>query len=461
MQNFLTIDRIEPQKRSQLERTKDYKEIYELLQKNDMKEQASRCIQCGNPFCHNKCPLHNLIPFWLKAVGSKCDMDLAFALSNETNPFPEITGRVCPQERLCEGDCSLSDGYKAVTIGAIEIAISEDGIRNGLKPRFAQKKVGKSVAVIGSGPASIATATYLLRAGVDVSMYEKQNRAGGLLTYGIPGFKIEKEIVARRIEWLKEAGMELKTGIKIGEDISFSELTNLHNAIFLGIGAEQSNKANIINENAKGTITAIDFLRNIQKKQFKENFDNSIDVANKNVAVIGGGDTAMDCLRTAIREGAKSVTCLYRRDKFNMPGSKKEFKNALDEGATFVYNAVPKDIIINSEGSVIGINMQKTIMSNATIGGRQSVEIVKGGDFKVDADVVIFALGFSPDNPMFLSENGIEVNNRGVIVVDSKHRTSKAGVYAGGDCARGTALVVNAAADGKAAALQILRDLSL
>ncbi|MDR1460942.1 MAG: glutamate synthase subunit beta [Campylobacteraceae bacterium] len=461
MQNFLTIERMEPQKRSQLERTKDYKEIYELLPKNDMKEQASRCIQCGDPFCHNKCPLHNLIPFWLRAIGGKYDINLAFALSNETNPFPEITGRVCPQDRLCEGDCSLNDGHKAVTIGAIEVAISENGIRNGLKPKFSQKKVGKSVAVVGSGPASIAAATYLLRAGVDVTMYEKQNRAGGLLTYGIPGFKIEKEIVARRIGWLKEAGMELRTNTKIGEDISFSELVNLHNAVFLGMGAEQSNRANIVNENAKGTIMAIDFLRNIQKKQFKEDFDTSIDVANKNVVVIGGGDTAMDCLRTAVREGARSVTCLYRRDKFNMPGSKKEFKNALDEGVIFVYNVVPKDIVINNEGSVIGINMQKTIMSNKTVDGRQSVEIVKGGDFKVDADIIIFALGFSPSNPTFLSENGIEVNSRGVIVVDNKCRTSKTGVYAGGDCTRGAALVINAAADGKAAALQILHDLSL
>jgi glutamate synthase (NADPH/NADH) small chain len=461
MQNFLTIERIEPQKRSQLERTKDYKEIYELLSKDDMKEQASRCIQCGDPFCHNKCPLHNVIPFWLKAVGGKCDIDLAFALSNETNPYPEITGRVCPQERLCEGDCSLNDGHGAIAIGAIEIAISENGIRNGLKPKFAQKKVGKSVAIVGSGPASIAAATYLLRAGVDVNMYEKQNRAGGLLTYGIPGFKIEKEIVTRRIEWLTEAGMKLKTNINIGEDISFSELVNSHNAVFLGIGAEQSNRANIANENAKGTIMAIDFLRNIQKKQFKESFDVSVDTANKNVVVIGGGDTAMDCLRTAVREGAKSVTCLYRRDKFNMPGSKKEFKNALDEGVIFVYNVAPKDIIVNSEGNVIGINMQKTIMSNRTADGRQSVEIVKGGDFKVDADIVIFALGFSPSNPTFLSENGIEVNNRGAIITDSKYRTSKSGVYAGGDCMRGAALVVNAAADGKAAALQILLDLSL
>ncbi|MDR0666910.1 MAG: glutamate synthase subunit beta [Campylobacteraceae bacterium] len=461
MQEFLTIERAEIKKRSAAERTKDFKEIYELLSKDDIQEQASRCIQCGDPFCHNKCPLHNFIPFWLKAIGARADIRTAFALSNESNPFPEITGRVCPQDRLCEGDCSLNDGHGAITIGAIETAISENGFRNGLKPLFATKKTDKSVAVVGSGPASISAATYLLRAGVRVVMYEKQNRAGGLLTYGIPGFKIEKEIVARRVNWLIEAGLELKTGVEVGRHISFSDLVNSHNAIFLGIGAELPNRANISNENANGTIMAVDFLRNIQKKQFKEELDADIDVSNKNVVVVGGGDTAMDCLRSSIREHAKSVTCLYRRDKFNMPGSKKEFKNALDEGVNFVYNAAPHDIIVNSEGNVIGLNMQKTIMGDKNALGRQSVEIVKGSDFKIDADIVIFALGFTPNIPTFLAENGIDVNSRGVIATDNAYRTSKAGVYAGGDCMRGAALVVTAAADGKMAAAQILKDLSL
>ncbi|MDR2635768.1 MAG: glutamate synthase subunit beta [Campylobacteraceae bacterium] len=461
MQEFLTIERTEIKKRSVDERTKDFKEIYELLSKDDITEQASRCIQCGDPFCHNKCPLHNFIPFWLKAIGTRTDIKTAFALSNESNPFPEITGRVCPQDRLCEGDCSLNDGYGAVTIGAIETAISENGFRNGLKPLFAAKKTDKSVAIVGSGPASISAATYLLRAGVKVVMYEKRSRAGGLLTYGIPGFKIEKEIIARRINWLVEAGMELQTGIEVGKDIPFANLINSHNAVFLGMGAELPNRANINNENANGTIMAVDFLRNIQKKQFKEEIDTDIDVFNKNVVVVGGGDTAMDCLRSSIRENAKSVTCLYRRDKFNMPGSKKEFKNALDEGVNFIYNAAPRDVIVNSEGNVIGLNMQKTIMSDKNATGRQSVEIVKGSDFKIDADVVIFALGFTPSIPAFLAENGIDVNNRGAIATDNAYRTSKAGVYAGGDCMRGAALVVTAAADGKMAALQILKDLSL
>ncbi|MDR1007905.1 MAG: glutamate synthase subunit beta [Campylobacteraceae bacterium] len=461
MQEFLTVERAEIKKRSVTERTKDFREIYELLSKDDTKEQASRCIQCGDPFCHNKCPLHNFIPFWLKAIGARADIRTAFALSNESNPFPEITGRVCPQDRLCEGDCSLNDGHGAITIGAIETAISENGFRNGLKPLFASKKIDKSVAIVGSGPASISAATYLLRAGVQVVMYEKQNRAGGLLTYGIPGFKIEKDIVARRINWLIEAGLELKTGVEIGKDIPFSNLTNSHNAVFLGMGAELPNRANISNENANGTIMAVDFLRNIQKKQFKEELDTDIDVFNKNVVVVGGGDTAMDCLRSSIRENAKSVTCLYRRDKFNMPGSKKEFKNALDEGVNFVYNVAPHDVIVNSEGNVIGLNMQKTIISDKNTLGRQSVDIVKGSDFKIDADVVVFALGFTPNIPTFLAENGIDVNSRGAIATDSCYHTSKAGIYAGGDCMRGAALVVTAAADGKMAAMQILKDLSL
>jgi glutamate synthase (NADPH/NADH) small chain len=459
MQEFLKITRSEPGKREAGERVRDYREIYELLGSDEMREQSSRCIQCGDPFCHSKCPLHNLIPFWLRALGEKDDLDLAFALSNETNPFPEITGRVCPQERLCEGDCSLSDGHGAITIGSIELAISERGFAKGLKPKFAPLNSGKSVAVVGSGPASIAAATYLMRSGVKVTMYEKQSRAGGLLTYGIPGFKIEKDVVARRIAWLVEAGMELKTSVKVGEDLSFAQLANTHNAVFLGLGAEQSNRAGISGENAKGTMMAIDFLRAIQKKNFKEKHD-EIEVAGKNVVVIGGGDTAMDCLRTSIREGAKSVTCLYRRDKFNMPGSKKEFKNALDEGVNFVYNAAPKEVIVSDEGNVLGVNMLRTIMSEKGADGRQSVEIMKGSDFRVDADLVIFALGFTPENPTFLAENGIEVNSRGAIQTEN-YRTSKAGIYAGGDCVRGAALVVNAAADGREAAKVIVKDFGL
>ena len=286
-----------------------------------------------------------------------------------------------------------------------------------------------------------------------------RSKAGGLLTYGIPGFKLDKDVVARRVRWLQEAGMDLHVNTHVGKDVSFDEIAHSHDALFLSIGAESPRKANVANENAQGVFMAIDFLRSIQKKLFGESYDKKFEVKNKNVVVIGGGDTAMDCLRTSIREGAKSVTCLYRRDKYNMPGSNKEFKNAIEEGAEFVYNVTPKEILVNSEGQVIGIDMHKTILGAKDASCRQCVEIVKGGDFRVDADVIIFALGFTPTVPTFLAENGIEVNKNGCIVVNHEYQTTKLGVYAGGDCKRGSDLVVTAAKEGKEAALSIIKKL--
>ena len=458
MQNFINEDRLEPRKRSSSDRIKDFKEVYELFSREDASAQADRCIQCGDPFCHNKCPLHNYIPFWLKAT-SAMNKELAFNLANETNPFPEITGRICPQDRLCEGDCTLSDGHGAISIGAIETFVCEEGFKRGLKPKFPGITTKKKVAIIGAGPAGIACATYLLRAGIEVSLYERQNRAGGLLTYGIPGFKLDKDVVARRIAWLQEAGAKLHLNTHVGKDISFDEISHNYDALFLGIGAQSSRKANITNENAPAVFNALDFLTAIQKKLFHEAYDKRYDVKGKNIVVVGGGDTAMDCLRSSIREGAKSVICLYRRDKYNMPGSKKEFKNAIEEGAEFMFNVAPKEILLNSDGHVIGIDMHKTMLGSKDASLRQSVEIVKGGDFRVDADVIIFALGFSPEVPRFLAENGIEINKSGCIVVDKEYQTSKRGVYAGGDCKRGSDLVVSAAKEGREAAKSIIKKL--
>ena len=458
MQNFINEERIEPRKRSSSDRVKDFKEIYEIFSREDASIQADRCIQCGDPFCHSKCPLHNYIPFWLKST-SAMNRELSFKLSNETNPYPEITGRICPHDRLCEGDCTLNDGHGAITIGAIETYISEEAFKKGMKPSFPGITTSKKVAVIGAGPAGMACATYLLRAGIAVSMFDRQNKAGGLLTYGIPGFKLDKEVVARRIRWLQEAGATLHVNTQVGKDISFDEIDHTHDAIFLGIGAEAPRKANIANENASGVFSAIDFLRAIQKKLFNEAYEKKYDVKNKHVVVVGGGDTAMDCLRSSIREGAKSVTCLYRRDKYNMPGSKKEFKNAIEEGAEFVFNVTPKEILVNSDGNVIGIDMHRTMLGAKDASCRQCVEIVKGGDFRVDADVIIFALGFSPSSPGFLAENGIEVNKWGGVVVGADYQSSKLGVYAGGDCKRGSDLVVTAAKEGKEAATHIIKKL--
>lgn len=458
MQNFISIERIEPKRREATQRIKDFREIYEVMSKEEASSQSGRCIQCGDPFCHSKCPLHNYIPFWLKATYRQ-DEKLAFALSNESNPFPEITGRICPQDRLCEGDCTLNDGHGAITIGAIETFISENGFKKGLRPEFPGITTKKSVAIIGAGPAGIAAATYLLRAGIAVSMYERQNRPGGLMTYGIPGFKLEKEVIFRRMRWLEEAGMRLHVNTEVGKDIGFDAIASTHDAVFVAIGAETSKRPNIANDTASGVVMAIDFLRSIQQRLFQESKAPAIEVKGKNVVVIGGGDTAMDCIRTSIREGAKSVTCLYRRDKHNMPGSKKEFKNALEEGAEFLYNVAPKEVLVNSDGKAIGVEVQKTILGDKDSFGRQNIEIVKGSDFRVDGDVVIFALGFSPSMPEFLAENGIEVNKWGGIVVNQKMETTKPGIYAGGDCKRGSDLVVTAAAEGKKAAEAIIEAL--
>ena len=459
MQNFTEIERIDPIRRGSNERIKDYKEIYELFKTPDAAIQAERCIQCGDPYCHNKCPLHNYIPFWLKATAN-IDKELAFKLSNETNPYPEITGRICPHDRLCEGDCTLNqDGFGAITIGAIETYISENGFKHGLKPEFPGVTSDKRIAVIGSGPAGISVATYLLRAGIGVDMYEKSSRPGGLLTYGIPNFKLNKKVVQRRFEWLQEAGLNLHLNCEVGQDISISEIYQKCDGIFIAIGAQKPRRANIINEDAKGSLQALDFLVNIQKKLFGESVDEKYNVKDKNVVVIGGGDTAMDCVRTSIREGAKNVKCLYRRDRANMPGSKKEVKNAYDEGAEFIFNASPKEVVVNSEGKVIAIEMQKTMLGEKDKTGRQRVEVVKGSDFRVEADVVIFSLGFTPEVPSFLAGNGIEVNKWGGIIVDENYETSKKGIYAGGDCYRGADLVVRAANDGKEAAHQIIKKL--
>ncbi len=452
MQNFTNLERIEPSKRGSNERKKDYKEIYEIFKPVDAAAQADRCVQCGDPYCHNKCPLHNYIPFWLRSVASK-DLETSFKLSNETNPFPEITGRICPHDRLCEGDCTLEqDGYNAITIGSIETFISENGFKKGLKPEFPSVFSDKRVAIVGSGPASFSAATYLMRAGIKVEMFEKANRPGGLLTYGIPNFKLEKEVVFRRFKFLEDAGMKLFLNVEVGQDIEFKELIENYDAVFIGIGAEKSKKAHISGEDCENSFLAIDFLKNIQQKHFTEAYDHKYEVEGKNVVVIGGGDTAMDCIRTSLREKAKSVKCLYRRDAVNMPGSRKEFKNAKEEGAEFIFHVSPKEVLLNEKSDLVGIEMLKTQLSQKDASGRQKVEIIDGSEFRIDADVVIFALGFDVQKVDFLSENGIETNKWGEILASETQESSKPFIFTGGDCFRGSDLVVTAAQDGKIAA---------
>jgi len=449
MLNFTKVDRANPSKRGVMERIKDFDEVYTVFDKNKAQEQAERCIGCGDPYCHNKCPLHNIIPAWLKQTAQN-DIELAFNISNETSPFPEILGRICPQDVLCEGDCTLNDTHGAITIGAVETHISETGFDKGFKPKFATQKIGKRVAVVGSGPAGISVATFLLRAGVDVDMYERSSRAGGLLTYGIPGFKLDKFRIQRRVDWLIEAGMNLYTNCEIGVDKSFEELENSYDAVFIGIGATKGKKPGIAGQENKNVYLAMQFLTGIQKRNFQEENSNFIDVKDKNVVVIGGGDTAMDCVRTSIREGATTVKCLYRRDETNMPGSKKEVVNSKEEGVEFVFNVSPKSITAK------GVEVLKTQMTQADETGRQSVQIIENSEYIEAADIIILALGFEQELPAFIQQSGLELDKWNGLKVNEQYQTSNSKVYAGGDSVRGADLAVTAAADGKVAAKFII-----
>lgn len=458
MREFLTIERIDPIKRGVVQRLKDFSEIYEPVEPYEASAQSDRCIQCGDPFCLNKCPLHNYIPQWLKAVAEK-DLKFAFNLSNEPSPFPEVMGRICPHDRLCEGDCTLNDGHGAITIGSVETFINEEGFKHGLKPFFPGITTDKKVAIIGSGPAGLSCATYLLRSGISVTMYERSDRAGGLLTYGIPGFKLDKKIVDRRLGFLVEAGLNLVVNCEVGRDAEFDVIADQHDAVFIGIGATKPKGAKIAGENASNVYNAMEYLTAIQRKNFAVSYDKQFDFKDLDVVVIGGGDTAMDCVRTAKREGAKNVTCLYRRDAHNMPGSQKEYKNAVEEGIDFVFNASPKEIILGDGGKAVAVHMAKTVLGAKDESGRQKMEELKGSDFNISADIIIMALGFDPAVPSFLAENGIAVNSWGGINIDSTFQTTTAGIYAGGDCHRGADLVVTAAYDGREAARAIAKSL--
>ena len=453
MLNFTKVDRLNPEKRGVIERLKDFNEVYQVFEQKQANEQADRCMQCGDPYCHSKCPLHNFIPAWLKQT-SDSDNELAFKISNETSPFPEILGKICPQDVLCEGDCSLNDGHGAISIGAIETHISEQGFANGMKPFFPKISSKKKVAVIGSGPAGISAATFLLRAGIAVEMFERADRAGGLLTYGIPGFKLDKDVVQRRVDWLVEAGMKLHLNCEIGKDKKFKDIEKEFDAVFIGIGSTKGKKAGLNGEDASNVYLAMDFLTKIQKRNFGQKVKDFIDVTDKNVVVIGGGDTAMDCVRSSVRENAKSVKCLYRRDEANMPGSKKEVVNSKEEGVEFVFNVSPKSIVVK-EGLACGVELLQTQMSEPDESGRQSVKIIEGSEYIEEADIVIYALGFDQEVPAFLNDSGIELDRWNGIVVDDSYQTSNKKVFAGGDGVRGADLAVTAARDGRDAAKKI------
>lgn len=457
MQGFISTGRQEPDKEDVSRRIRSFEEIYRFFNDRSVSRQGERCVQCGDPFCTTiGCPLGNYIPQWLEAVAER-DLHKAFLLSNETSPFPEILGRICPHNRLCEGACTLDDGYGAITIGAIEASITDLGFAAGYTLPFPGITSSRSIAVVGSGPAGFSCAHFLLRAGIKVEMYERADQAGGLLTYGIPGFKLDKRIVEHRFEILQNAGLELHLNCTIGEDIPLEKLLKQHDGVFLGLGSAQGKLAGIPNEEHEHVFLAMEYLTNVQRRLAGRSWMERFGVRGKRVVVVGGGDTAMDCLRTAVREGAESVTCLYRRDEANMPGSAKEYHNAVEEGIQFLFTEAPKAIVLNERGELVGIDAIRTRLGKPDADGRQRVEEIPASDHCLQADVVIMALGFDQEPHSFLKDIRLQPGKWGEITVDPvTGQTAHPQIYAGGDCHLGADLAVTAAAEGRRAALAMI-----
>jgi glutamate synthase (NADPH/NADH) small chain len=466
MLKFINIERDMPQKREADVRREDFDEIYAEFAKAKAEEQSSRCSQCGVPYCQTHCPLHNNIPDWLRLT-AEGRLQEAYEVSQATNTFPEICGRICPQDRLCEGNCVIEgSGHGTVTIGAVEKYITDTAWDKGwVLPISPQVERAESVGIIGAGPGGLAAADVLRRAGLQVTVYDRYDRAGGLLTYGIPGFKLEKDIVVRRNEQLELGGVKFELNTTVGEDISFADIRAKHDAVIIATGVYKSRDLQAEGSEANGVVRAIDFLTASNRKSFGDEvpeFDNgALNAEGKRVVVIGGGDTAMDCVRTSIRQGATSVKCLYRRDRANMPGSQREVENAEEEGVVFEWLSAPNGFVVSGD-NVSGVMVQKMRLGAPDVSGRQAPEVIDGADYVEDADIVIMALGFSPEAlPALWSEPDLPVSRWGTILTDySTGKTGMDGVYAVGDIVRGASLVVWAIKDGRDCAQAILADLA-
>jgi glutamate synthase (NADPH/NADH) small chain len=466
MLKFINIERDMPQKREADVRREDFDEIYAEFAKAKAEEQSSRCSQCGVPYCQTHCPLHNNIPDWLRLT-AEGRLQEAYEVSQATNTFPEICGRICPQDRLCEGNCVIEgSGHGTVTIGTVEKYITDTAWDKGwVLPISPQVERAESVGIIGAGPGGLAAADVLRRAGLQVTVYDRYDRAGGLLTYGIPGFKLEKDIVVRRNEQLELGGVKFELNTTVGEDISFADIRAKHDAVIIATGVYKSRDLQASGSEANGVVRAIDFLTASNRKSFGDavpEFDSgALSAEGKRVVVIGGGDTAMDCVRTSIRQGAISVKCLYRRDRANMPGSQREVENAEEEGVVFEWLSAPKGFVVSGD-NVSGVMVQKMRLGAPDVSGRQAPEVIDGADYVEDADIVIMALGFSPEAlPALWSEPDLPVSRWGTILTDySTGKTGMDGVYAVGDIVRGASLVVWAIKDGRDCAQAILADLA-
>ncbi len=460
MLKFVTIERDMPEKRTADERRADFNEIYAEYAAAKAREQAGRCSQCGVPYCQTHCPLHNNIPDWLKLT-AEGRLQEAYEISQATNAFPEICGRICPQDRLCEGNCVIEQsGHGTVTIGSVEKYITDTAWDEGwVQPIAPVAERVESTGIIGAGPGGLAAAERLRRAGVQVTIYDRHDRAGGLLTYGIPGFKLEKDVVMRRTSLLADGGVDFVLNCDVGKDIAFKEIRSRHDAVLIATGVYRSRELNGPGSGAKGIVRAIDYLTASNRKGFGDRvpeFDSGeMDAAGRRVVVIGGGDTAMDCVRTAVRQGATSVKCLYRRDRANMPGSQREVANAEEEGVEFVWLTAPKGF---TGDAVTGVIVQGMRLGAPDATGRQVPEQDTGSDYVESADLVIKALGFEPENlPELWEEDTLETTRWGTIKARFQtHETSMVGVYAIGDIVRGASLVVWAIRDGREAADAIL-----
>jgi glutamate synthase (NADPH/NADH) small chain len=460
MLQFVTVEKEMPEKRPPNLRAQDFHEIYAEFVDEKAKTQASRCSQCGVPYCQAHCPLHNNIPDWLRLT-AEGRLQEAYEMSQATNTFPEICGRICPQDRLCEGNCVIEQsGHGTVTIGAVEKYITDTAWeRDWVQPITPFEERGESVAIIGAGPGGLAAADALRRAGVQVTVYDRYDRAGGLLTYGIPGFKLEKDVVMRRVEQLEKAGVEFVMNCNVGEDISFDAIRGKHDAVLIATGVYKTRDLKGPGAGAAGIVRAIDYLTASNRVSFGDEvpeYDSGeLNAEGKRVVVIGGGDTAMDCVRTAIRQGATSVKCLYRRDRANMPGSQREVQNAEEEGVQFVWLSAPKGF---TGDPVVGVMVQKMRLGTPDASGRQTPEVIEGADYIEEADLVVKALGFEPENlPTLWGEEALEVTRWGTVKADFRsHETSLPGVFAVGDIVRGASLVVWAIRDGREAADSIL-----
>jgi len=458
--HFLNSPRRDPDVVPVKIRVREWNEIYGDYAESGAADQSSRCINCGNPYCEWECPVHNFIPDWLRLVRQGRLFEAA-ELSHQTNSLPEICGRICPQDRLCEGACTLNDGLGAVTIGSIEKYITDEAVKQGWRPDLSGvKPTGKKVAVIGAGPAGLGAADILVRNGIEAHVYDKYPRIGGLLTYGIPPFKLEKHIVETRRELMEGMGVRFHLGQEIGRDIEFDRLVAEHDAVFVGMGTYRYVRGSFPGEELDGVIESLPYLVGNVNHVLKEPRSSHpyVNLEGRRVVVLGGGDTAMDCNRTAIRQGAFSVTCAYRRDEENMPGSRREVQNAREEGVEFLFNRQPIEIL--GDDKVQGVRLVRTELGEPDAKGRRRPEPVPGSEETLPADAVIIAFGFRPNPPDWLVDAGVDTHEDGRIKVAedgrAAYQTHHPKIFAGGDMVRGADLVVTAVFEGREAARSLI-----